>query len=65
MTVRNKNFNKMKKYGFVFVDDPDICMILRHKKGNVFIEHSGKIVTFHKELLEEAIKNGDVEVEIE
>ena len=38
MTVRNKNFNKMKKYGFVFVDDPDICMILRHKKGNVFRE---------------------------
>jgi len=58
--VKNNDFYRMEKYGFVFVIDPDIKMILRHDKGNVYIELNGFILTFHEELLEEAIQNGDV-----
>ena len=58
--VKNKNLDKMLEYGFVYVLDNDIEMILRHEKGNVFIEPNGEIITFHPYLLEEALKNGDV-----
>jgi len=31
--VKNNDFYRMGKYGFVFVIDPDIKMILRHDKA--------------------------------
>ena len=58
--VKYGDLKEMEKYGFEYVLDFEIAMILRSNEGNVFIEPDGNIVTFHPELLEEAIKNGDV-----